>query len=746
MAFRFSARTSVLLALLSLALPVALAQSTRDMATLMPAGTLVYFGWAELYDKDHPEMRFARELARCLKKHPESGDEGPVMQLLMDIAEIVNTVPTGIGLLDFGVEKDQPIGSAVGVVAAGERSQALATKIDEAIRGAGNRMTPADAIIAGASFKRVPLGDSPLALVWGVHKGHLIAAIGEAGAESVVKRLNGDSAPSLATNDAWKAGRARTQASDAPGWMFNAFLDVKGILAKGRKAAADAGNPLPPEAEKVIRAIGGDDLRSIYMHSTGTDLGPCTRCWLQMSEKRRGLLALWKQKPLDADDLKIVPKDAYWASVCNIDLAALWQETLDVIENVEPDAVQQVEGAIAATRGVLGFSITDDLLPALGDTWALLDAPAHGGFLITGTVLVADALKPEAIDGIFRRMVQIVSPFVKDNGVNLLAQKGTFDGYEVNYVVIGGAPAPVAPAWGMIEGRVVFGLFPQTVAAAMKQIDPKKRKESILDHAGVKAAMAKLPGKAVSWGYCDSQLFARLLHPLLLMYKTAIASYASAGDAVVDLSVLGGLEESLKSARAGVGVCTVDEQGVLYTQYGSANGTLAVIAGGSAATAILMPSLSRARELAKRAVSASNLRSIGMACLLWSNSNKEATPPSLEKLVETGTLIPQQLVSPREDDFGGMIERNERLMAGGTPDWKKIKFETSYVLIAGPAMSRRGPQTALVYERLIGWEGSNVLFADGHVEWMKLDQFKRAMRETYKAIGREGETPAEFKD
>lgn len=746
MASRCLVRVISLVALTALALPPAMAQNTRDMATLMPADTLVYLGWAELYDKDHPDMRFARELARCLKSNPDAGEDGPIVQLLVDVAEITNTVPVGIGLLDFGVVQDQPIISAIGVVAAGERSQALAGKIDEAVRSGGNRLTPTDAMIGGASFKRVSLGDSPLSLVWGVHKGHVIAAIGEAGAESVVKRLNGAAAPSLATNEALKAGRAKTQATDAPGWMWNAFLDLKGILAKGRKAATDSGNALPPEAEKVIRAIGGDDLRSIYLHSTGTDLGPWTRCWLQLGEKRRGLLALWKQKPLDADDLKIVPKDAYWASVCNIDLTALWQETLDVIENVEPDAVQQVETAIAATRGVLGFSITDDLLPALGDTWALFDAPAHGGFLVTGIVLVADAVKPEAIDGIFRRMVQIVTPFVKDNGVNLVAQKGKFDGYEVNYLLVGGAPAPVAPAWGMIEGRVVFGLFPQTVAAAMRQIDSKQRKESILDHAGVKAAMAKLPGKAVSWGYIDSQLFARVLHPLLLMYNTAIASYASSAGATVDLSVLGGLEESLKSTRTGVGVCTVDEQGVLYTQYGTANGTLAVVAGGSAATAILLPSLSRARELAKRAVSASNLKSIGMACMIWAGDNKDATPPSLEKLVETGTIIPQQLVSPREDDFDGMIERNERMMGSGVPDWKKIKFETSYVLIAGPPMSKRTPGTALAYEKLMGWEGSNVVFADGHVEWLEIDEFKRAMRETYKAIGREGETPAEFKD
>lgn len=721
-------------------------QASRDMATLMPADTLVYVGWSELYGKDHPDLRFARELARCMKANPQAKEEGPSLQLLLDIAEVASSVPVGIGVLDFRVVQDQPLPDVVAIIAAGERSQTLADKIGEALRS-GARLTASDAIVAGASFRKVDLGDSPLSLMWGVHKGHVIVSIGAAGAESIIKRLNGDSSPTLAASERIKVGRAKTQAADSAGWMFSAFFDLKGLVAKGRKAATDSGDPLPPEASKVISALGADDLLSAYVHSSGSELGPWTRSYVQLTDKRRGLLALWKQKPLDAEDLKIVPKDAYWASVCNLDLAALWGETLEVIDNVEPDAVQQVEGAMAATRGILGFSVTDDLLPALGDTWAIFDAPAHGGFLITGTVLVADAVKPEAIDGIFRRTVQMIAPFVKESGVNLVVQTGKFSGYDVNYALVGGTPCPIAVSWGMIEGRVVFGLTPQTVAAAMRQIDPKQRKESILDHPGVKAAMAKLPGKAMSWGYCDSEVFARLLHPLVLMYNTAIASYASSGSAAVDLSVIGGLDEALKTVKTGVGVCTVDDGGVLYSQVGSANGTLAMLAGGATATAVFLPSLSRARDSAKRVVSQSNLKSIGLACMIWASDNQDAMPTSLEKLVESGNIIPQQLVSPREDDYDGMIERNERMLtAGGTPDWKKIKFETSYVLLEGPPISKRKPGTAIGYERVMDGTGSNVLFADGHVEWLQPDAFKRAIREAYAAAGREGAIPAEFRD
>lgn len=58
---------------------------------------------------------------------------------------------------------------------------------------------------------------------------------------------------------------------------------------------------------------------------------------------------------------------------------------------------------------------------------------------------------------------------------------------------------------------------------------------------------------------------------------------------------------------------------------------------------ILLPSLSRARELAKRAVCAANLRGIGQGCHIYSNENEEWFPHSLYKendtALENGTAV-----------------------------------------------------------------------------------------------------------
>jgi len=55
---------------------------------------------------------------------------------------------------------------------------------------------------------------------------------------------------------------------------------------------------------------------------------------------------------------------------------------------------------------------------------------------------------------------------------------------------------------------------------------------------------------------------------------------------------------------------------------------------------ILLPSLSRARELAKRAVCASNLRGIGQGCHIYSNDNTENFPQHFYISNQTGTAPP----------------------------------------------------------------------------------------------------------
>ena len=213
---------------------------------------------------------------------------------------------------------------------------------------------------------------------------------------------------------------------------------------------------------------------------------------------------------------------------------------------------------------------------------------------------------------------------------------------------------PVAPAWAFVGKQWVFGLAPQTVAAALTQIDPATRKQSLLDNADYKAARAQLPKELTAVHYADARNSYKTFYPLMLLAKTAAAS-ASAGSAQpFDLGAVPTFSEKLNGLHSMVAGTSLDSDGIVTTCVGVSPGAF-LLAGNLDAgtiglmTAVLMPSLSRAREMAKRTVCAANARGFGVGCQIYANDNKEKFPPDPKALVDLGMCTPQMLICPDAD-------------------------------------------------------------------------------------------------
>jgi len=134
-------------------------------------------------------------------------------------------------------------------------------------------------------------------------------------------------------------------------------------------------------------------------------------------------------------------------------------------------------------------------------------------------------------------------------------------------------------------------------------------------------------------------------------------------------------------------------------------------------TSILLPSLARARELAKRTVCSTNLSGIGMAMKVYANNNNEAYPPDLKTLLKSGTVTERMFVCPSSTvdvaDIGGDLE-------------------ACYTYIKGQG-EWNDPSNVLVYEKADhhGGEGGNVLFGNGTVEFIKpYSRIEELVRET----------------
>lgn len=123
---------------------------------------------------------------------------------------------------------------------------------------------------------------------------------------------------------------------------------------------------------------------------------------------------------------------------------------------------------------------------------------------------------------------------------------------------------------------------------------------------------------------------------------------------------------------------------------------------------ILLPSLSRARELSKRLVCAANMTSIGNAVATYSNNFPGQGSPTLNALVQRGDITQQVTVCPSSS-----------------------AATSNYVLLPIPAGQTASGQTVLAYEPLSNHagEGGNVLFLDGHVSFERVESYRRLMQQ-----------------
>jgi predicted Zn finger-like uncharacterized protein/prepilin-type processing-associated H-X9-DG protein len=125
---------------------------------------------------------------------------------------------------------------------------------------------------------------------------------------------------------------------------------------------------------------------------------------------------------------------------------------------------------------------------------------------------------------------------------------------------------------------------------------------------------------------------------------------------------------------------------------------------------ILLPALNRAREQANRVKCASNLRQIGLACIIYANGQRDgAFPDSFQTLLKSGaSLSPDVFVCPSSND-------SPPTGASGI----NVPGHLSYVYSGIGLTNRAGNTDVLAYEPLGNHknDGINVLYGDGHVEF-----------------------------
>ena len=122
--------------------------------------------------------------------------------------------------------------------------------------------------------------------------------------------------------------------------------------------------------------------------------------------------------------------------------------------------------------------------------------------------------------------------------------------------------------------------------------------------------------------------------------------------------------------------------------------------------AMLLPSLSRARELAKRSVCSANLRSVEISMQIYIEEYGQE-PPDLKAVVGENRLYPGSLSCPSVDPAVRQIPHYIWIRGADCAD-------ADNVVLYEPLQNHRG-------------EGGNVLFCDGHVEFVSQADWEQVL-------------------
>lgn len=287
------------------------------------------------------------------------------------------------------------------------------------------------------------------------------------------------------------------------------FVDT-GAMVNLAKALA---GPFVPGLKERLDGTGLGGLKAVVF-SSGFD-GKESRALYEFDApgERKGVLKALKNTPLGLADLPPMPPDVSRFSALRLDPAATYDAGLGVIElltmqsefGVEEEAGKKNQAAVIEARKkfmmrevdkFLGISVTEDLLPHLGDKLVVFQSPTEG-VQVFGTVVcisVKDAAKVKtAADRVQRALEAIANSPVK-------VRKKTVAGVEYREFYARGFGI-VTPTYAVVGDWLVVAGHPQAVTGLILRSKGELEKWKPDDLTAKR--LAKMPADGCGLQYCN---------------------------------------------------------------------------------------------------------------------------------------------------------------------------------------------------------------------------------------------------
>lgn len=538
-------------------------------------------------------------------------------------------------------------------------------------------------------------------------------------------------AASLSNDVTFKEALAQVQASPAGVVYINAqsALSMVGRLVDTQKVEEVAAR-----WTKMREALGLNGLRQIIWTCGFDQRDWSQQLWIAAPAPRRGVLALIDPKPISKETLSLLPKNAFIAGAASFSAERLFTEIQQALATLNPDWLADFEQGMQQANKAVGLNIRQDLINNLGDEWAYFADNSIGGEGLLGMVYANRPKDPakvqKALDQLANSANQFLAKLTREITVSFRQTK--VGDLEIHYLAI---PA-VAPAWTIHNGVLYLGLYPQVVAAAAQRpVD----QGSILDNPKYVALTQRLgQQQAGVMQFLDLPHTAPLGYQSWLMLSRTILGMGDLFGVPAPAMVVPPLQKIMAELSPAGAVAWSDDNGYHARSISPFPGSETLVIDpissmmynqSAVMVAVMLPSLNRAQETAKRVKCASNLRMLGQAMLLYANENKGKYPPDLGTLLLTQDLTMEVFVCPSS---GTVVPKNLKTLEEKA---KWVNENSDYIYAAAGLDNNAPPQRILIYEKATDHDhdGMNLLFGDGHVEFQPLPDAQHLIESAGKA-------------
>ncbi|MBB6429867.1 hypothetical protein [Algisphaera agarilytica] len=288
------------------------------------------------------------------------------------------------------------------------------------------------------------------------------------------------------------------------------YVDLPALFAEAQANLSNTSTVL--EHDGSTTSVGSGHPAIALIEPLGLDtLGPAvitagfdgrqwrTQMYLAAPSPRKGIASLLDAPALTADGFGWAPIDAPWITSMAFDTGLLMDLLRNTAAAMGPDAADSFEQGLVDASSLIGVDVENQLIRGLGPTWSLyLDGDAVGTSMLSLT-LVNQLADPEGVERglrslqMFANLAMLQGMAGEDIKVQVHTQ--TYDGHDLHTL---GTPL-LSPTWAIVDGKLIAGLSPHTVLAAIDNIDQPNSLNQQDDFAALREAVGTRRLTSLTW-------------------------------------------------------------------------------------------------------------------------------------------------------------------------------------------------------------------------------------------------------